>query len=124
MRIVTFDNARTMEFPANRTTRVMLGPGTVEAENFVVGYVQIQPGGEVPLHSHENEEAYTILQGGGLMTVGDETCEMRAVSTVHIPPDKPHSLKNPGDELLVMMFVYSPSGLVGHWAEELAEPED
>jgi quercetin dioxygenase-like cupin family protein len=119
MQIVTLDQAPTMEFPANRTTRIMLGPGGVEAENFVVGYVVMKPGGKVPLHTHANEEAYTIIQGSGLMTVGDETQEMRAVSTVHIPPDLPHSLENTGKGELTMMFVYSPAGLVDHWAEEM-----
>ncbi len=109
-----------MVFPTSRTTRIMLGPGGVEAENFVVGYVVIKPGGSVPLHAHANEEAYTIMEGTGRMVVGDESRTVEAVCTVHIPPNLPHSLENTGDEDMTMMFVYSPAGLVDHWAEEMA----
>ena len=120
MQIVTLDQAPSMVFPTSRTTRIMLGPGGVEAEKFVVGYVEIKPGGSVPLHAHANEEAYTITKGSGQITVGDETRPIEAVSTVHIPPNLPHSLVNTGDDEMIMMFVYSPAGLVDHWAEEMA----
>ena len=120
MRIVKLEQAPSMVFPTSRTTSLMLGPGGVEAERFVVGYVRIKPGGSVPLHAHANEEAYTILQGCGIMRVGAEDQPVEAVCTVHIPPELPHSLSNSGQGDMIMMFVYSPAGLVDHWAEEMA----
>ena len=35
-----------------------------------------------------------------------------------IPAWKKHALKNTGDEELHLMFVYAPSIIVDHWAQE------
>ena len=107
------------KFFSGRHTRVFIGPQSpVQAENFVSGFVIIEPGGRVPLHEHEQEEVYYVLKGRGKMTVGEETQTMQAVSAVYIPSNTRHTLSNSGDEELHMLFVYSPAGVVSHWQEE------
>ena len=107
------------KFSSGRHTRVFIGPQSpVQAENFVSGFVIIEPGGRVPLHEHEQEEVYYVLKGRGKMTVGEETQTMQAVSAVYIPSNIRHTLRNSGDEELHMLFVYSPAGVVSHWQEE------
>ena len=107
------------KFSSGRYTRVFIGPQSpVQAENFVSGFVIIEPGGRVPLHEHEQEEVYYVLKGRGEMMVGEETQTMQAVSAVYIPPNTRHTLSNSGDEELHMLFVYSPAGVVSHWQEE------
>ena len=118
MEIIKLEDVLGTKFPAGRHTRVLIGPGSKEAKNFVIGYVVIYPGGRVPLHSHEKEEVYTILQGTGIMEVGEEAKEITAVSSVYVPCSVPHSLTNKGERDIVMTFVYSPAGLVDHWMEE------
>jgi mannose-6-phosphate isomerase-like protein (cupin superfamily) len=105
-------------FPAGRRTRILIGPGSVEARNFVMGHVTIFPDGSVPLNQHEQEEVYVILQGSGSMRVGDEEQEVCAGTAVYVSPGVPHQLKNTGPEDLIMMFVYSPAGVVSHWQKE------
>ena len=108
------------EFPAGRLTRVVVGPQTeIKAQHMVSGHVTIYPGGSVPLHHHANEEIYTIIEGQGRITVGDETREVGPVSMTYIPPNLPHSLENSGNTNLVMLFVYSPATIVDHWREEM-----
>lgn len=119
MKIARLEDIEGMVFPTGRTTRVLIGPGSVEADRFVQGYVVIRPGGSVPMHSHDNEEVYTILEGSGRITVGDEKQEVSAICSIYLPPGQAHSLVNTGNEDLTMMFVYSPAGLVDHWADEL-----
>jgi len=107
------------KFPSGRHTRVFVGPQSpIQANNFVSGFVIIEPNGSVPLHEHEQEEVYYVLKGRGEMTVGEETQTMQAVSAVYIPPNTRHTLRNSGDEELHMLFVYSPAGVVSHWQEE------
>jgi mannose-6-phosphate isomerase-like protein (cupin superfamily) len=108
-----------MEFPAGRKTRVMIGQnGSIPGEGFCQGYVEIHPGGSIPLHNHETVESYTILQGTGLMRIEEESMEMKPGDFVFIEKNKHHSLENTGNTELCMMFVYAPQIIVDHWSKE------
>lgn len=49
------------------------------------------------LHRHlHSEEIYHILEGEGLMTVGEEQFEVKAGDTICIPPGTPHQIQNIG----------------------------
>nr|WP_275941053.1 dimethylsulfonioproprionate lyase family protein [Tepidanaerobacter syntrophicus] len=98
----------------------MVGPGApVEAEGFVMGYVTIFPQGSVPLHRHHQEEVYVILRGTGKMHVNDETADVKAGDYIYIDSDSTHLLENTSNEDMIMLFCYSPKGIVEHWQEEL-----
>lgn len=106
-------------FPAGRWTRLLAGPGVLPANNFVVGHSTQFPGGGIPRHAHVNEEVYICLSGRVEMTVRDDTRVMEPLAAVYIPPNVPHALRNVADGESVIMFIYSPAGLVDHWQEEL-----
>lgn len=109
------------KFPSGRRTRIFVGADSLlQAENFVSGYVVVDPHGKVPEHQHEQEEVYYILQGRAEMTVGTESEVLEAVSAVYIPPSQRHALKNVGENELHMLFVYAPGAIVSHWEEERA----
>lgn len=98
----------------------MIGAGSpVQAERFVMGRVEIDPGGKVPLHSHEQEEVYYIVSGKGEIQLGEEKLSVRDGSAVYIPPNVEHELRNTGAASMEMIFVYAPGGVVSHWQEEL-----
>ena len=105
---------------ASRETRVLAGAGGLPAERFVLGYVVIQPGGEVPGHAHQQEEVYFALEGRGEMVVGDAACPLEALSAVYIPSGIYHALTNVGEAPLAFVFAYAPGGEVSHWAQEAA----
>ena len=106
-------------FPAGRRTRVILGQnGALPGEKFCQGYVVIEPQGRIPEHEHETVESYTILSGTGEMTVAGETQAVGPGDCVFIPSGKPHALVNTGEGQMHMMFVYAPSVIVDHWAQE------
>ncbi len=109
------------EYPAGRRTRVLVGVDSpLQAEHFVQGLVVIHPNGSVPSHEHETEETYMILGGEGIMTVGEESRNVKRYDIVYIPPFAKHSLKNTCENELEMMFVYAPKMVAEHWAQERA----
>ena len=120
MEIINVADIAGMEFPAGRRTRVMVGPGAkLEASNFVMGHVTIYPGGSVPIHAHEQEEVYFIVEGEGSIEVGGEPKAVRSGDCIYIRPQKMHMLKNNATENMIMMFCYAPKKVAEHWAEEL-----
>lgn len=120
MEIINVADITGMEFPAGRRTRVMVGPGAkLEAANFVMGHVTIYPGGSVPIHSHEQEEVYFIVEGEGSIEVGGESRAVRSGDCIYIRPQLEHVLTNSGQADMVMMFCYSPKTVAAHWAQEM-----
>lgn len=106
-------------FPAGRWTRLLAGPDSLPAENFVVGHSTQFPDGGIPRHAHHNEELYVCLSGKVEMAVGEETTVLEPVSAVYIPSNVPHALKNLAEGDSVILFIYSPAGLVDHWQQEM-----
>jgi quercetin dioxygenase-like cupin family protein len=120
MKIVRLNEIKGMTFPAGRTTRVLTGPDLLPAKHFTAGYVVIQPKGKVPLHAHSNEEIYILVRGTGKIRVESREEIVEAVSAVYIEPLTEHLLQNTGKDEMIMIFVYSPAGMVNHWSQELA----
>lgn len=107
------------EFPAGRRTRVLIGQnGAIKGEKFCQGYVVIYKDGKIPMHDHEAVESYTILQGKGIMTVGDEEQQVKKGDCIFIHSLQKHSLVNNGEEELHVMFAYAPSVIAEHWEQE------
>lgn len=108
-------------YPARRWTRnVAGGTAPIQAENFALGWVVLEPhGGQVPWHNQRQEEVYFIVEGTGEMCLGDECQPLVAGQAVFIPPGEFHQLTNTGDTPLTMMYCYGPAGEVAHWRQEL-----
>lgn len=109
-------------YPARRRTQNLVGGASpVQAKNFALGFVTLEPnGGQVPWHNQEQEEVYLILEGTGEMCLGDEVREMHAGQLVQIPPGVFHQMSNRGATPLKMLYCYGPAGDVAHWKQELA----
>lgn len=109
-------------YPAQRRTQNLVGGvSPIQAEQFAMGYVTLEPrGGQVPWHNQEQEEIYFVIEGEGEMCLGDERQALVAGQAVFIPPGVFHQLTNTGDMPLKMMYCYGPAGDVAHWRQELA----
>jgi len=59
----------------------------------LVSEFEVMGGGEVHPHHHPTFEFYYVLTGRGLMTIENETREIRQGDLVKIPPNAVHSLK-------------------------------
>ena len=108
-------------YPARRRTRNLVGGvSPIQATNFSMGWVVLEPnGGQVPWHNQEQEEVYFVVTGTGEMCLGEEKREVSTGQAAYIPSGVFHQLTNIGDTPLTMIYVYGPAGDVAHWKQEL-----
>jgi mannose-6-phosphate isomerase-like protein (cupin superfamily) len=67
-------------------------------------------GQEVTPHRHQTiEEIYYVVEGCGLMTVGDQQREVSAGDAIFIPRNHRHTLKNTGTEPVKLILVCGPA---------------
>jgi mannose-6-phosphate isomerase-like protein (cupin superfamily) len=70
----------------------------------------LPPGCAVTPHHHRAiEEVYYIIEGRGVMTVGDEQREVSAGDAVYIPLHHRHTLENTGTEPIKLLLVCGPA---------------
>lgn len=108
-------------YPARRRTQNLVGGASpIQAKNFCIGNVTLEPnGGQVPWHNQEQEEIYFVVEGKGEMCLGEERQVVNTGQAVYIPPGVFHQLTNIGDTPLRMLYCYGPAGDVAHWRQEL-----
>ncbi len=108
-------------YPARRRTQNLVGGASpIQASNFSMGYVTLEPeGGQVPWHNQEQEEVYFILEGAAEMCLGEERRTLGTGQAVYIPPRVFHQLTNIGGAPCRMLYCYGPAGDVAHWRQEL-----
>jgi len=108
-------------YPARRRTQNLVGGvSPIQAANFSMGYVTLEPhGGQVPWHNQEQEEVYFLVEGTAEMCLGEERLILNEGQAVYIPPGVFHQLTNIGDTPARMLYCYGPAGDVAHWRQEL-----
>ena len=108
-------------YPARRRTRNLVGGASpIQAQNFSMGMVTLEPnGGQVPWHNQDQEEVYFIVEGTGEMCLGDEIRILKSGQAAYIPSSVFHQLTNIGDTPMKMVYCYGPAGDVAHWRQEL-----
>jgi len=108
-------------YPARRRTKNLVGGASpIQAKNFCMGHVILEPdGGQVPWHNHEQEEVYFVFEGSGEVCIGAEKGQVHAGMAVYVPPGVHHQLTNTGASPLRMIYCYAPAGDVAHWRQEL-----
>lgn len=91
------------------TSYLLASPRTSAAEHLTTSVVEIKPGGSQRIHSHVPEQIYYILEGTGLMAVGDEKAPVGPGDCIFIPSETPHGLVNDGQVLLRYFSAAAPS---------------
>ena len=90
------------------TSYLLVGESTTGSESITTTLVEMNPGGKQHIHSHVTEQCYMILEGQGLMTVGEEAEVVENGDVVFIPSNSPHGLKNTGEGMLRYISAGSP----------------
>ena len=87
-----------------------MGKGTVvQGEFLFAGLNSFEPGQEHAPHAHEGQDKlYLILEGNGMVQIGDQTERLSAGDAAFAPSGMVHSIRNPGPERLVVMAVLGP----------------
>ncbi len=108
-------------YPARRRTQNLVGGASpIQAKNFSMGFVTLEPrGGQVPWHNQDQEEVYFLLEGLGEMCLGSERKTVSGGQAVYIPPGVYHQITNTGSTRMKMIYCYGPAGDVAHWKQEL-----
>jgi quercetin dioxygenase-like cupin family protein len=70
------------------------------------GVCEIDPGCELPLHTHPPLELYYFLEGSGVVTMGGREHPARPGSTFSIPAGFPHGVRNTGADTLKFFYVF------------------
>jgi len=109
-------------YPARRRTQnIVGGMSPIQATNFAMGMVTLEPnGGQVPWHNQEQEEIYFIVEGTGEMCLGEEKTQISTGQAAYIPTGVFHQLTNTGATPMRMIYCYGPAGDVAHWRQELS----
>lgn len=76
-------------------------------ENMMVNLVRLEPGAEVPLHHHTQEQGGTVIEGSIFMTIDGETREMRVGDIYIAPPNSVHGAVGGPDGCLIA-DIFSP----------------
>jgi len=123
IRVIVADLAKISgrRYPARRLTQnVVGGMSPIQASNFALGHVTLDPdGGQVPWHNQDQEEIYFVVEGTGEMCLGEERMTVSSGQAVYIPPRVFHQLTNTGSTPMRMIYCYGPAGDVAHWHQEL-----
>jgi len=90
--------------------RELIHPNIHGNKNLSLAEAIVPPGVSTFLHKHNtSEEIYYILEGEGLMTLGDEKFNVKKADSICIPPGTPHQIKNIGDIPLKILCCCSPA---------------
>ena len=67
------------------------------------------PGGNTPLHSHDQEEYLFAVSGNGKITIDGQEIDLVPDRMIRVKKQAKHQVKNGGNEPLKLFRIYAPS---------------
>jgi len=104
-------------------TYTILVTGADTAGRYCLIDMLVPSGGGPPLHRHDFEEMFTLLEGELEFTFRGEKSTVRAGTTVNIPANAPHSFVNTSPGNARMLCMCSPAGQENFFLE-VGDPVD
>jgi mannose-6-phosphate isomerase-like protein (cupin superfamily) len=90
--------------------RELLRPSGVTPDiRYSLAHAEVPPGERTLPHRLKAAEVYYVLEGRGLMHVGDETAGIGAGDAVYIPPGAIQSVENAGPGRLAFLCLVDPA---------------
>src|SRR5262245_58984478 len=74
----------------------------------MVSFARYEPGAEAPLHAHEEEQVFVVVDGAFDVTLGDETRRLKVGEAAVIPSWVPHRVKASNDGPATQIDVFCP----------------
>jgi mannose-6-phosphate isomerase-like protein (cupin superfamily) len=110
MLIVNRCDSNVLHTPHGSEIRPLVDRTTSPATQCSLAEELLPPGASVTPHHHEVlEEIYYILEGAGVMTIGEERREVAAGDAVYIPRLHRHTLTNTGAQMMRILLVCGPA---------------
>lgn len=88
------------------TWRTLTSADRTPTQQLTTGVCEIEPGCELPLHRHPPLELYYFLAGTGVVTLGTVEHPVHRGSTISIPGNTPHRIRNTGTTPLRLFYVF------------------
>jgi mannose-6-phosphate isomerase-like protein (cupin superfamily) len=76
----------------------------------VTQFVGVIPPGRAPTHSHSYDEIVYVIDGEGILHLGEQERVIGPGSAMHLPPLVEHCLENTGKGSMRVLGVFHPSG--------------
>ncbi|MBL6855878.1 MAG: cupin domain-containing protein [Rhodobacteraceae bacterium] len=93
------------EFPGLQY-KLLIDSTKINNHGLSLGSLELVPGGELPLHHHSPQEIYIIRKGKGLLLSKSERREVFPETSIYIPKNEKHGLKNIGDDNLLIYWIF------------------
>ena len=104
--ILKYDEIRVIQRGGGVITRPLVGTW-IGAEGFTSGITTFPPGTAIKLHTHNVEEAVTILEGNAQCDVDGQTFDLKPFDTTYVPSGIPHRFVNVGSGPMSILWTYT-----------------
>lgn len=93
-----------------RDHKMIVGPGkAIEAETMSFGIADFPPNAHAPAHDHSAaEEVIYVLSGRGEIYFNGKPEPVRPGTVAYVPKGIEHSVNNQSDEVMRIVYVFSP----------------
>lgn len=85
--------------------KTLLSGDLTSSDTLTLGIAMLPPGGVLREHRHAQAELYLVLEGAGVVTVGEAVRPVAAGTAVFIPGNTAHAIRNDGDRELRFAYV-------------------
>jgi mannose-6-phosphate isomerase-like protein (cupin superfamily) len=108
--VVTLTDVAPVELPGGSWSRVLVAEQTVGGNVSALGYSVFKPGTSTADLSHSVEELAYIVGGRGVIRLETGDVPVSAGQALYVPAKVWHTVLNPGEEDLVMVFSFPAPG--------------
>lgn len=92
------------------SSHILMDAGELGSRHMTVTWIEVPPGAEQELHSHEEaEQVYVVVSGTALLSAAGDSEGLGPGDLALIPPASDHVIANRGDEALALVSVQSPA---------------
>ena len=92
------DDVAVKDVAAGKDTTIQVLISSQEGPNFALRKFSMQQGGGMPRHTNTVEHEQYVLRGQAMITIGDETFQVKTGDVVFIPEGAIHSYQNTSKE--------------------------
>lgn len=104
---VTALNDRQLDEIAPGIRRAIFFDSRDGARSLSLGVADVAPGAAIPVHRHTVEEGFHVLEGDGVVVVGEEEQAITAGSFCVMAAGEYHTIRNTGRGRMRLLIVFS-----------------